>query len=131
MNRFLYFCSILVLLFFVAGSYFFPNDMLMWFASTAGADNLVRISLSVVLVMLMVIPPPRSIVFRILLGAVAVALAGWTVSTFYSEQLRVLDALAYALLSVVFGLAALEITYDKGEPRTAAPNPQPRFAPGL
>lgn len=131
MNRFLYFCSIIVLLFFVAGSYLFPNDMLMWFASTADADNLVRVSLAFVLVLLMVVPPPRSIVFRILLGLVAVCLVGWTASTFYSDQLRVLDALAYALLSVVFGLAALEITYDNGEPRTAAPNPQPRFAPGL
>ncbi len=127
MNRFLYFCSILFLLFFVAGSYLFPSDMMMWFASTADIDNAIRSALVVVLLLLMVVPPPRSILFRVLLGAVSVALVGWTVSTFYADQLRVLDALAYTLLSVVFGLAALEITYESDAPRTATPNPQPRL----
>lgn len=128
MNRFLYFCSIVFLLFFVAGSYLFPSDMIMWFASTADIDNGIRGGLVLVLFLLMLIPPPRSITFRILLGAVSVALAGWTVSTFYADQLRVLDALAYTLLSVVFGLAALEITYDSDAPRTVASSPQSRFA---
>ncbi|TAH34713.1 hypothetical protein EYC59_02960 [Candidatus Saccharibacteria bacterium] len=127
MNRFLYFCSILVLLFFVAGSYLFPNDMIMWFASIAGIDNVIRGGLIVVLLLLMLMPPPRSIMFRVLLGMVSVALVGWSFVTFYAEQLRVLDAIAYVLLSVVFSLAALEITYDSDAPRRATANPQPQL----
>lgn len=127
MNRFLYFCSIVFLLFFVAGSYLFPNDIIMWFASTTDIDNVIRGGLVFVLFLLMLIPPPRSILFRVLLGVISVALAGWSVSTFYADQLRVLDALAYTLLSVVFGLAALEITYDSDAPRKAVPNPRPQL----
>jgi hypothetical protein len=113
MSKFLYFCSLLATLFLLAGSYLFPNDVIMWFASTVETENIVRGLVACLLVLLMFTLPPRRWYFRVALGLVAVGLGAWTGYGFQAGSLEVLDLLLYAQLSVVFCLAALELNYEQ------------------
>jgi len=86
----------------------FTQNPMFWLASTMPAYQYLRESLVLVLVMQLTTSPPRHMWFRIISGAIAVALAIWSVQETYNNQMQLLDSLSFLATSVAIGISALE-----------------------
>lgn len=112
MGKILYFWSLLLIVFLVGGSYIFPQDTIMWFASVSDGYNMARIGFGLLLLTLLVTTPPRHLIIRLALASTAVGLGAWTLSEISAYHMLLLDSVLYIELSLVFAVAALEYTPD-------------------
>ena len=81
---------------------------MFWLASAMPAYQYIREFLVFVLVMQLTTSPPRHMWFRIISGAIALALAVWSVRETYNNQMPLLDSLSFLATSVAIGISALE-----------------------
>ena len=100
--------AIVMIAVLLVGSCLFPASPIMWLASTSIVDTGIRIALVLMLVGLYFTDPPRHLVFRYVLGCAAALLGLFTLTSFYNNQIQLLDMLVYLEASVLFALAALE-----------------------
>ena len=78
------------------------------FISNGMAINILRIALTVVLVGLFFIRPPRPMAFRVLIGVIGVVMVGASWYGVASYSLSVIDALLLFQTALIFGTEALE-----------------------
>lgn len=108
MDKTIYSGSILISLFLIAGSVWFPEDASMWLASSSLSMNIARGLLIVLMVGLLLTDPPRRREFRLLLGAVSLGFAAWAVNWLFSGTVAMVDTLVFFEASTAFALAAIE-----------------------
>lgn len=85
-----------------------PDSILFSFASVAPEYTDIRIALGVVLLGLLLSSPPRSIVFRAIIGVASLALVTTTSYYFFSYGMSVIDAVIFMQAAIIFGIEALE-----------------------
>lgn len=81
---------------------------LMWLASTAEHYAYMRAALVAVLLVLFVSSPPRSIYFRLFLGAFSTALFSSTVWLLATYTVNLLDAVVFTEVAIIFMIESLE-----------------------
>lgn len=90
------------------GGVYFPNYPLMWLAGTSMSFEVVRAVLIVLLGILLFSNPPRALMFRYLIGGMAVSLIvviGILTATY---KINVIDIIVFSEIAVIFGIEALE-----------------------
>lgn len=100
--------SLACLVFISIGTLMFDQNPIFWLASVAPAYQYLRELLAFVLVMQLTTSPPRHMWFRIISGAIAIALAIWSVRETYNSQIQLLDSLSFLAASVAIGVSALD-----------------------
>lgn len=108
MHKTAYLGSLLLITILTLGSFYFPNSAAMWLASSAPAMIVARLIIGVLIVGLLASRPPRSLVFRAVLGAAAVSLAGWGLVNAWNGSITVIDSLLFLHAGISFALAAIE-----------------------
>lgn len=108
MDKTLYSASILIALVLMAGSAFFPNNAVMWLASTSVWMDIARTAIVLLMIGLLLTEPPRSLLFRALLGVGGILMATAAIIPVMQGSIHVLDVLLAAESSVAFFLAAIE-----------------------
>ena len=104
--------SISILFFFIIGTTFQINHILIWLAAEDFFIQIIRIVLIILLSTILLTTPPRNLAFRIVSGFVAVCTAGVAISGMYSYHVQVGDCISMVLSSIVIGIAALEAKFD-------------------
>ncbi len=94
-------------LLFIGGLYF-PNDPVMWIASTTTQYESLRGVLIALLLVLLFSHPPRALLFRWFIGALAAGLLLATISSLLSYSMKLLDAVVFVEIAIIFGIEALE-----------------------
>jgi hypothetical protein len=87
-----------------------PQSFIMGFADASTLSTILRSVVVVVLVAILISRPPRSMVFRFMLGAVSLLILGLSFISMMSYHIGVLDVAIYLEVSIIFALEALE--YD-------------------
>jgi hypothetical protein len=90
-----------------------PDSPIMWLAATSSGYAELRSVLMILLVALLVTTPPRNVMLRSLVGASAITLFSWCLLGTYNNQIQIVDSLAFMLVSVATGLAALEQGFEE------------------
>lgn len=90
------------------GGLYYPGTLLMGFAGTTAAYALIRGAIILLLLGLLVTQPPRSRLFRVMLGTWAVALAVLAGQLLLTYQIFLLDAIMFIEIAIIFGVEALE-----------------------
>jgi predicted membrane protein len=85
-----------------------PEAPLMWLAATAVNYAYMRAALIVVLVMLLVTTPPRSVHFRTFLAAFSSALFIGTIVLSYGYVIELLDAIVFIEVAIICMIEAVE-----------------------
>lgn len=99
------------------GGLYYPQSLLMAFAGTGTAYLVVRVAVMLLLIGLLVTNPPRSHLFRTMLGVWAVALSVLAAQLLLTYQLHLLDAIVFIEVAIIFGVEALEMS-KAGKPVT-------------
>ncbi len=110
MDRTVYVGAIASCLFLMIGSVFFPNGAGMWLASSSLSMNITRIILVLLFFGLMTTAPPRTRVFRMVLGVTSLGLVAWAINWALSGTMNLIDSVVFLEAAAVFGLAATELT---------------------
>lgn len=84
------------------------DSPLMWLASTEANYAYMRAALVIVLLILFVSSPPRSLYFRQFLGLFAAALFGSTIWLSATYTINLLDAVVFTEVAIIFMIEALE-----------------------
>jgi hypothetical protein len=100
--------SLVCLVFLSIGTLLFTQNPLFWLASAMPAYQYIREFLAFILVMQLTTRPPRHMWFRIISGAIAIALAIWCFQETYNNHMLVFDSLSFLAASVAIGISALE-----------------------
>jgi hypothetical protein len=85
-----------------------PEAPLMWLAATTVNYAYMRAALIVVLVMLLVTTPPRSVHFRTFLAAFSSALFIGTIVLSYGYVIELLDAIVFIEVAIICMIEAVE-----------------------
>lgn len=113
MKQTVFFGSLLSVIFLLLGTYVFPTDIIMWFASTSWIFTVLRLLMAVVLILVLCTTPPRELYMRLAMGAAALISLGAGVGIAMSDSLHVLDIILFIQLGIVLGLEALEFNEDE------------------
>lgn len=105
--------SMLMILTFLFGTIYFPNNALMLFAADGVGYTILRIGLLVMLGIILVTNPPRSDHFRITLGTAAVVLGISAVYLVLNYMLTIVDTVLLLQTAIILGIEALEIDVPK------------------
>lgn len=108
MSKFLTSSAIFMFLLILLGGIFMPSATFMWLASTDIFFTILRTVVIAMLAVLLLTSPPRSHVFRIIAGILALVLFGTVFSQLNYNTLLLLDALAFIQASIILGIAAIE-----------------------
>lgn len=109
MNRFIFGCSLVCVTFLLATPYLFPENSILWLASTSVDYAIFRASMILVLLTIMFSSPPRHFYTRVALGTLAVGLVGYGLSLSLSDSMHLLDITLFFALGFSFGIEALEL----------------------
>lgn len=90
-----------------------PSSAPLWLAATSTQYIIIRVILALALAGLIVTNPPRKILFRLALGAVAVFLIGWSLVSVYGGEVKPLDFLIFIQVGISFAIEALERTPEE------------------
>lgn len=85
-----------------------PDNLLFSFASLSPDYTEIRLAIGVLLFGLLISSPPRSILFRNIIGAASLVLVVMTGYYFFSYGISVIDAVVFMQVAIVFGIEALE-----------------------
>lgn len=107
-SRVLISLTLMLVLALYVGSVFYPNTFVMSLAETTTAYALIRGGIIVLLIGLLMTYAPRTIVFRLALGAWALALAVTALQLVLTYQMNLLDAVVFTELAIIFAIEALE-----------------------
>ncbi len=113
MKRLFFAGALVSVLFLLIGTYLFPADVVMWFASTAPSFTLVRTSMALILLVVLFTTPPRSLRVRLLMGFASVAFTGAGLAVSLSDSLHILDIILFFQLGIALGIEALELNEDE------------------
>lgn len=101
------------------GGLYFENSLLMAFAGSGAAYTALRVVIIALLIGLLITNPPRTHLFRTMLGVWAIALATVAGQLLLTYQLHLLDAILFIEVAIIFGIEALEMGVSKsGKPVT-------------
>ena len=89
-----------------------PTNSAVWLASTSLNFAYLRLALMLVIAALLVTRPPRNVIFRVFVGIMAVGLAGWSLSSTYTNHMQILDSMSILVASIATGLTVLEYKPD-------------------
>lgn len=89
---------------------YYPQSLLMAFAGSGTAYIIIRAVIMVLLIGLLVTHPPRSLLFRTMLGVWAVALSVLVGQLLLSYQIHILDAVVFIEVAIIFAIEALEMS---------------------
>lgn len=92
-----------------------PDNPMVWLASSSMEYAWLRLGMMLALASLLVTHPPRNIYLRMLVGAFATVLAGWSLYETYNNRMLLLDSLSILQFSVSSGLTVLESDYLPAE----------------
>lgn len=113
MNKAIFSCSLVCVLFLIVGTYAFPNNPIMWLAGTTLPYVIFRVIIAIALIAVLVTNPPRKLYMRWLMGLIAIALASTGVAIGASDSVQILDMVLFLELGVAFGIEALEFNEDE------------------
>lgn len=119
MNKAVFGGGMLVALSLIAGSLFIPTSFVMVLASTSLAANIARAVVVLLMVGLLVTNPPRSVVFRALLGAASIGFGSWALMHALSGTIQLADSVLYLQAAIAFAIEGLEINYFETDPGKA------------
>ena len=97
----------------LVGGLMYPESLLMAFAGVGVTFTVLRIVMIALLVGLLLTNPPRSHMFRTMLGVWAVALAVTAGQLLMNYQIHMLDAILFIEVAIIFGAEALEMNPAK------------------
>lgn len=97
----------------LAGSIWFPNEAIMWLASTTLFTNIVRGILIAVLLVILFTNPPRSPYIRGLFSLSSIILFSLVMIQLQSSVF-IFDMMMFSLASVIFAIEALEYNPEEG-----------------
>lgn len=120
MDKAVYGGGILIAAALIAGSIFIPTSFVMVLASTSLAANIARVIVIALMVTLMVTNPPRSQVFRIILGAASFGFGYYAWMHTLSGTIQLADSVLYLVGAIAFAIEALEINVVEEVPETLA-----------
>jgi hypothetical protein len=113
MNKAIFSCSLVCVLFLLVGTYAFPSNPIMWLAGTSMTYVIFRVITAVALVAVLLTNPPRQWYMRMFMGLVAVALATAGITIGVSDSVQILDMVLFLELAVAFGIEALEFNEEE------------------
>jgi hypothetical protein len=108
MSKSVYAGSLLIALTLMLGSLFAPQSFLMSFVSSSEIINIIRAILALLMLGLMFTNPPRSVVFRAVLGAMSGGFVVWAIAYLFNGTIRLADSVLFLHAAVSFALASLE-----------------------
>lgn len=94
------------------GGLYYPGTLLMGFAGTTAAYAFIRGAIILLLLGLLVTQPPRSRLFRAMLGTWSVALAVLAGQLLLTYQIYLLDAVMFVEIAIIFAVEALETSTE-------------------
>ena len=92
----------------LVGGVYFPTNPLMWFAGTSDVYQVIRGVILALMVALFLSRPPRSIIFRVLLGVSAAALLAVPIFGVITYQIGAVDAVVFTEVAIILAIEALE-----------------------
>ena len=92
----------------LVGGVYFPTNPLMWFAGTSDVYQVIRGVILALMVALFLSRPPRSIIFRVLLGVSAAALLAVPIFGVLTYQIGAVDAVVFTEVAIILAIEALE-----------------------
>jgi hypothetical protein len=111
MEKTVYGGGALIALALIAGSMFIPTSFVMVLASTSLVANIARGIVVALMIALIVTNPPRSEVFRTILGTASFGFAYWALMHTLSGTIQLADSVLYLVAAIAFAIEALEINY--------------------
>jgi hypothetical protein len=93
----------------LVGGLYFPNEFIMWMASTSLTFAVTRGVIILALLGLLFTHPPRKVWFRMLLAIAAVSQISWALAEINSGSIHILDAMLLLNTGIIFAIAALEL----------------------
>ena len=109
--------TLVFVLILMAGVALYPSSILTAFAGSSAGYMMLRIVVAILLVGLLFTTPPRTKLFRAMLGVWAFALAVTAGQLLLNYQLYLLDAVLFLEVAIIFGIEALETSPIKaGKP---------------
>jgi hypothetical protein len=93
----------------LVGGLYFPNEFIMWMASTSLTFAVTRGVIILALLGLLFTHPPRKVWFRMLLSILAVSQISWALAEINSGSIHILDAMLLLNTGIIFAIAALEL----------------------
>ncbi|MDN5275419.1 MAG: hypothetical protein JWN33_68 [Candidatus Saccharibacteria bacterium] len=117
MTKFLLVGTIILLALLFVGGIFSPSSPLMWLASSDLLFAFIRAALIAVLTVLIVTNPPRSMMFRVIIGMFSIVLGGLTVVFAQLYTIGIVDAVAFLLVSLASAVEALEMNVEDFKPK--------------
>lgn len=92
-----------------------PDNPMVWLASSSMEFAWIRLTMMIALASLLVTHPPRNHYLRLVVGTLAVGLAGWSLWETYNNSMLLLDSFSILQFSVSAGLTVLESDYAPAE----------------
>lgn len=120
MNKAIFGSALLCTVFLIIGTYAFPTDLIMWFASTSVVFTIFRVVMAGMLLAVLATNPPRHIYMRIAMGSMSLALTCLGLGMFFTDSLHILDVVLFMVLAAAFGLEALEFNEVELEEKVVA-----------
>lgn len=111
--------SLLLATLLIAGV-MYPESFIMWFADTSTTFAVIRAIALSFLVALLVSKPPRSVIFRSGLGLMALVLAFASISSLYTYEMGIVDAVIFFEMSIIMAIEALELRQKAPAPKKKA-----------
>jgi hypothetical protein len=93
----------------LVGGLYFPNEFIMWMASTSLTFAVTRGVIILALLGLLFTHPPRKAWFRMFLAILAVGQISWALAEINSASIHILDAMLLLNTGIIFAIAALEL----------------------
>lgn len=108
MSKLLIFVTITTTVLLLVGGIYYPDNPMIWLASTSQDFAIIRSIIIVALIGLLFTNPPRKVVFRSALGVLSLALVMITTIQVNNYSIYVLDAFTFLQAAIIFALAAIE-----------------------
>ena len=108
MKKLITFITLLFTTFLFVGSFYFPNDTIMWFANTTVHYQILRGILLAALLTVLLSHPPRALYFRWFIGGLSLGLLIVSISSIFTYSMNLLDMLVFIETAIVLGVEALE-----------------------
>lgn len=113
MNKAIFAGALACVLFLLAGTYFFPDNAILWLAGTTTPYTIFRIIIATALVAVLCTNPPRKLYMRIFMGMVGLAMVGVGIGIAASDSVQLLDMTLFILIGIAFGIEALEFNEEE------------------
>lgn len=108
MGKLLTFATIVTTALLLVGGIYAPEHPMMWLASTSQDFAIIRSVIMVALLGLLFTQPPRNVIFRGLLGGLAVVLVTLTGLQVNNYSILILDVFTFLQAAIIFTIAAIE-----------------------